>query len=171
MASWRSMTKIEGSGSGSISQRHESADPDPDPPQNVMDPQHWFFCILLLFVSFWRYFYIIFQKWKVKKKSQNSRNQGFSYYFCLMIEGSGSRAGSESIPLTYGSGGPKTRGSWSGSATLVSICLFRCRNWKLVIFSSSKQSMYVIPSNAYSSTSFFGCFSLKYKMLLFCYWH
>ncbi len=38
LASWRSMTKIEGS--GSISQRHVS--PDPDPPQNVMDPQHWF---------------------------------------------------------------------------------------------------------------------------------
>ncbi len=33
-----------------------------------------------------------------KKKSQNSRNQGFSYFFCLMIEGSGS------IPLTDGSG-------------------------------------------------------------------
>ncbi len=45
MASWRSMTKIAGSGSasGSISQRHGSADPDPDPDphQNVMDPQHW----------------------------------------------------------------------------------------------------------------------------------
>jgi hypothetical protein len=25
-----------------------------------------------------------------KKKSQHKRNQGFSYYFCLMIEGSGS---------------------------------------------------------------------------------
>ncbi len=32
------------------------------------------------------------------KKSQNSRNQGFSYYFCLMIEGSGF------VPLTNGSG-------------------------------------------------------------------
>jgi hypothetical protein len=32
--------------------------------------------------------------------SQNSRNQGFSYYFFLMIEGSGSG----SIPLTNGSG-------------------------------------------------------------------
>ncbi len=30
--------------------------------------------------------------------SQNSRNQGFSYYFCLIIEGSGS------VPLTNGSG-------------------------------------------------------------------
>ncbi len=37
LASWRLMTKIEGS--RSISQRHGSADPDPH--QNVMDPQHW----------------------------------------------------------------------------------------------------------------------------------
>ncbi len=36
LASWRSMTKI--AGSGSISQRNGSADPDPH--QNVMDPQH-----------------------------------------------------------------------------------------------------------------------------------
>ncbi len=42
MASWRSMTKIAGSGSesGSICQRHGSADLDPEPHQNVMDPQH-----------------------------------------------------------------------------------------------------------------------------------
>jgi hypothetical protein len=62
---------------------------------------------------------------KIKKKSQNSRNQGFSYYFCLMIEGSGSG----SIPLTNGPDpdpeGPKSygsngSGSASGSATLVS---------------------------------------------------
>ncbi len=33
-----------------------------------------------------------------QKKSQNSENQGFSHYFCLMIEGS------ETIPLTNGSG-------------------------------------------------------------------
>jgi hypothetical protein len=30
--------------------------------------------------------------------SQNSGNQGFTYNFCVMIEGSGS------VPLTYGSG-------------------------------------------------------------------
>ncbi len=48
------------------------------------------FFILLLF-TFWRYIYIIFQRWKVIKKSQKSRNQCFSHYFCLMIEGSGSR--------------------------------------------------------------------------------
>jgi hypothetical protein len=34
------------------------------------------------------------------KKSQNSRNQGFSYYFCLMIKGSGSG----SVPRTNRSG-------------------------------------------------------------------
>ncbi len=47
---------------------------------------------------------------KSQKESQNSRNQGFSYYFCMMIEGSGSgsRAGSGSIPLISGSG----YGSW-----------------------------------------------------------
>ena len=43
-------------------------------------------------------FYTIFQKIKVINKTQNSRNQCFSYYFCLMIEGSGS------ISLTNGSG-------------------------------------------------------------------
>jgi hypothetical protein len=46
-----------------------------------------------------------FSKIKSQKESQNSRNQGFSYYFCMMTrmtEGSGS--GSGSIPLTHGSG-------------------------------------------------------------------
>ncbi len=44
-------------------------------------------------------------KIKSQKETQNSRNQGFSYYFC----GSGSRAGSGSgsIHLTSGSGRPK----------------------------------------------------------------
>jgi hypothetical protein len=42
-----------------------------------------------------------FSKTKSPKKSQNSRNQGFPYYFYLMVEGSGS------IPLTNGSGWPK----------------------------------------------------------------
>ncbi len=36
------------------------------------DPEYW--CI-----------YIILHRKKVTKKSQNRRNQGFSYYFCLMI--------------------------------------------------------------------------------------
>ena len=55
------------------------------------------------------YIYIIwggFSKIKSQNESQNSRNQGFSYYFCMMIEGS--------IPLTRGSGS----GLGPGSATL-----------------------------------------------------
>jgi hypothetical protein len=40
---------------------------------------------------------------KAIKKSQNSRNQRLSYYFCLMMEG----FGSGSLPLTNGSGRPK----------------------------------------------------------------
>ncbi len=61
-----------------------------------------------------------FSKIKSQKESQNSRNQGFSYYFCMMIEGSGSesraKSGSGSIPLTsgsrFGSGGPKNMWIW-----------------------------------------------------------
>ena len=37
-------------------------------------------------------------------------NQGFSYYFCLMIEGSG--AGYGSIPLTSGSGSGRPKYMW-----------------------------------------------------------
>jgi hypothetical protein len=49
-----------------------------------------------------------------KEKSQSSRDQGFAYYFCLVIEGSGSKA------LTNGSGCPKTYGSdGSGSQTML----------------------------------------------------
>jgi hypothetical protein len=48
--------------------------------------------------------------------SQNSRNQGFSNYICLMIEGSesGPRAGSGSgsIPLTNGSGSGRPKNTW-----------------------------------------------------------
>ena len=59
-----------------------------------------------------------------KIKIQNSRNQGFSYYFCVMIEGSGSRAGSGSgsIPLTSGSG------SWSPKNTWIRWIRIRLRN-------------------------------------------
>jgi hypothetical protein len=43
---------------------------------------------------------------KLIKKSQNRRNQGFSYYFCLMI-------GSGSTPLTSGSGSGRPKNMWS----------------------------------------------------------
>ncbi len=46
-----------------------------------------------------------FSKIKCQKESQKSRNQSFSYYFCMMIEGSGSG----SIPLTSGSGSGSSR--------------------------------------------------------------
>jgi hypothetical protein len=52
---------------------------DPTEPDLDADQEHWF---------------------KVKKKSQNSKNQGFSYQFCLMMEGSGAR----SVLVTNGSG-------------------------------------------------------------------
>jgi hypothetical protein len=53
-------------------------------------------------------FYFIFSAYYfLKLHSQNSRNQGFSYYFCMMIEGS--RSGSGSIPLTNGSGSGSRR--------------------------------------------------------------
>jgi hypothetical protein len=47
LISWRSLTKIAGSGSasGSISERYGSA--DPDPYQNFMDPQHWLSTVLV----------------------------------------------------------------------------------------------------------------------------
>jgi hypothetical protein len=44
-----------------------------------------FFCYYFLKVHYHQ-----FLRLNVIKKSQNSRNQGFSYYFCLIIEGSGS---------------------------------------------------------------------------------
>jgi hypothetical protein len=60
-----------------------------------------------------------FSKIKIQKESQNSRNQGFSYFFCIIIEGSGSRAGSgsESKPLTSESGS----GSWRPKNTWIRI--------------------------------------------------
>ncbi len=54
----------------------------------------------LFFIKFFACYFLTvylhyFSKIKVIQKSQNSRNQGFSYYFCLMIE--------RSFPLTNGS--------------------------------------------------------------------
>jgi hypothetical protein len=57
-----------------------------------------FFCILLFESTYTSFF----KDTKVRKKSENSKNQGFSYYSCFMIEGSGSE--SVSIPLTNRSG-------------------------------------------------------------------
>ncbi len=102
-------------------------DPDAHPCLWLMDPDHvsgssyssltfkmpaknkFFFNFLLN--TFWRYIYTIFQRRKSKRVTK-SRNQGFSYHFCMMIEGSGYGAGSGTIPLTNGSGSGRPKIMW-----------------------------------------------------------
>jgi hypothetical protein len=71
-----------GSGSGSADPCVWLVDPDadPDPAFFVIDLQDANKNIIS-FSAFCRYICIIFQRQKVKKKSQSSRNQGFSYIF------------------------------------------------------------------------------------------
>jgi len=67
--------------------------PDPEPAIFVIDIQEankkliFFkkFFLLLIEGTVHLVINIIFQRLKVKKKEQNSRNQGFSYYFWLKI--------------------------------------------------------------------------------------
>jgi hypothetical protein len=101
-------------------------DPNSDPAIFVIDLQDASKKIIFNTIFSAYYFLKVhldhFTKIKSQKESQMSRNQGFSYYYCMLIEGSGSESGS--IPLTSGagpgSGSPKTCGSGgSGSATLV----------------------------------------------------
>ncbi len=79
-------------------------DPDPDSTIFVIDLQDS--SKKLIFNKKFSAYYFLkvhlhhFSTIKRQKESQNRRNQGFSYYFCMMIEG----AGSGSIPLTSGSG-------------------------------------------------------------------
>jgi hypothetical protein len=53
----------------------------------------------LIFLQIFSPFYFLklhlhhFSKIKSQKESQIGRNQGFSYYFCMMIEGSGAGSG------------------------------------------------------------------------------
>jgi hypothetical protein len=78
-------------------------DPDPDPSIFIIDLQDAN-KKLILKKSFPAYYFLkisFFNDKKSKKKLQNNRNQGFSYYIGLMIEasGSGSRTGSGSATL------------------------------------------------------------------------
>ncbi len=70
-----------------------------------------FFCFLL-FEDTHTFTVHHISKIKNQKESQNSRNQGFSYYFCMMIEGSRSGVGSGLIPLTSGSGSRRPKNMW-----------------------------------------------------------
>jgi hypothetical protein len=83
------MTFWCGSGFGSCYFRHR-----PSRCQQITNFLFYFLCSLLFEDTF-----TFFSKIKSQKESQNGWNQGFSYYFCMMIEGSGSG----SIPLTNGS--------------------------------------------------------------------
>ncbi len=108
-----SMPLTNWSGSGSCSFRHW-----PSGCQLKTNLKKSFSAYFFLKVHFHH-----FSKIKSKKKSQNSRNHGFAYYFCLMTEGSGF------VHLTKGSGSgsrrPKTSGSGSGALTVGSDCCRR----------------------------------------------
>jgi hypothetical protein len=66
-------------------------DPDPDPVIFVIDPQDVNKKLILFLNKIAYYFLKVhlhhFSKIRSQKVSQNSRNQGFSYYFCMIIEG------------------------------------------------------------------------------------
>ncbi len=101
-----------------------------------------FFFLRFLLITFWRYIYIIFLKIKKSYRSHKTlpRNQCFSYYFCLMTEGSGSGPGS--VSLSSGSGSatlPNT--ALNGMHSVVTACSRQdtvryqgtCKTWKVVL--------------------------------------
>ncbi len=95
-------TQLQCCGSVTFWYRSGSADlclwtVDPNPAIFVLDVQdaNKLFCFLLFEGTFTSLSMINV----IKKSPPNSRNQGFSYFFCLIIEGS--RPGS--VPLTNGS--------------------------------------------------------------------
>jgi len=87
-------------------------DPDPNAAIFVIDLQGANKKIMLekcLSAYYFLKVYLLhFSKIKSPKEVTSKRNQGFSYYFCLMIEGSGSG----SIHLTKGSGSGRPKNTW-----------------------------------------------------------
>jgi hypothetical protein len=84
------MTFWGGSGSGSTDPCLLLMDPDPDPAIFVIDLQdaskklifqHNVFCLLLFEATFTSFF-----KDKISKRVTKCSNQGFSYYFWMMIQ-------------------------------------------------------------------------------------
>ncbi len=104
------MTFWGGSGSGSSDPCFWLMDPDsdPDPAIFVIDLQDankkQIFNTIFSAYYFLKVHLHNFSKIKSQKESQNRRKQGFSYYFCMMIEGS--------IPLTSGSGSGRPKNMW-----------------------------------------------------------
>jgi hypothetical protein len=80
-----------------------------------------------LHITFWRYFYIIFQRQKVKKKSQTVKIKVFWLYDRR------SGAGSGSIPMTNGSGsGPGSRrpkNTWIRWIRIRNTAFRTCNGW------------------------------------------
>ncbi len=107
-----SMTFWGGTGSGSTDPCLRLMDPDSDPAIFVIDLQDASKKLIFNKIFPASYFLKVhlhhFSKIKSQKESQNRRNQGFSYYFCMMIEGSGSG----SIPRTSGSGSGRPKNMW-----------------------------------------------------------
>jgi hypothetical protein len=123
-----------GSGSGSSDPCLWLMDPDPDPGSGSFYFRHWpSRCQqkhLFLNTNFSAYYFLKlnllhFSNLKSQEEYQQSRNQGFSYYFCMMIEGSRSGSCSGSgylwlVDLDPDPGATKTCGSGgSRSATLL----------------------------------------------------
>ncbi len=95
------------------------------------------FFFLLLFEGTFTSF---FKDKKSKKKSQNSRNQGFSYYFCLMIEGTGSG----SVPLTNGSGSRRSINIWILQIRVRNTGFYHFKNFSKQIYFSKLHSFYLV---------------------------
>jgi hypothetical protein len=88
-------------------------DPDPDPAIFLIDLQDAnkklikkkFFCLLLFDGTI-----TLFFNDKNSDRSHKTIGSKISYYFCLLISGSGAGAGS--IPLTNGSGSRRPKNTW-----------------------------------------------------------
>ncbi len=132
------MTFWGGSGSGSadpclwLMDPVSDPDSDPDPGSGSFYFRHWpsrcqqktnFLTQFFSAYDFLKLHLHHFSKIKIQKESQNRRNQGFSDYFCMIIEGSGSRERSGSIHLTSGSGS----GSWRPKNTWIRWIRIRIR--------------------------------------------
>ncbi len=120
---------------------------DPDPAIFIIDLQHAGKKLIFSAYYFLKVHLHHFSKIKSQKESQNISNQGFSYYFCMMIEGSGSG----SIPLTSGSGSGS--GSWRPKNMWIRWNRIRIRNTEnktsrilyLDFFSSSDPESHLRP--------------------------